>query len=128
MYDLNVRYHVVLARKFFETYRTRIVFDVLFVRCYVVTTEIAYVGVRTMTYGTTINVAFFDAKIANRTLGSIGLDFEATLEIALTYLGLARDKIVYGTAEVFLRHLCLGLAVGILLFVQRRYRRRVTRG
>lgn len=124
VYYFHVRDHVVLARELLETNRTRIVFYVRLVGGNVVATKVAYVCVCTMTNGASVNVALLHAKIANRTLGSLALDFEASLEVTLTDLRLAGDQIKYGTAQVILRSLVIGLGVRILLIVRRRCRRR----
>lgn len=93
-------HHIILTRKLFETNRTRVVLNIGFVRCYIVATKIAYVGVSAMANSTPINVALFNAEIPNRSFCSFALNLKRSLEVALANFRLtAADQIEYGTAH-----------------------------
>lgn len=56
MYDFNMRRHIILSCKLFETERTGIDLDITLVGGDIVTTEIAYVGIDARANLTTVRV------------------------------------------------------------------------
>lgn len=118
MYDFHVGDHIVFSGEFFRADRTGVVLDIRLVRGDVMSAKVADVCVRAMTYGATINVALFYAKVSHRALRALVLNLERAFKVALTDFRLAGHHTEYGTAYAVLRlRFQFGVRVLLLLLL-----------